>query len=33
VEFIHPVSKEFIQLTAPLPTDDKLWQAMERIAK
>ena len=33
VEFIHPVSKEFIQLTAPFPTDDKLWQAMERIAK
>ena len=33
VEFIHPVSKEFIQLTAPLPTDDILWQAMERIAK
>ena len=33
VEFIHPVSKEFIQLTAQLPTDDKLWQAMERIAK
>jgi len=33
IEFIHPVSKEFIQLTAPLPTDDKLWQAMERIAK
>ncbi len=33
VAFIHPVSKEFIQLTAPLPTDDKLWQAMERIAK
>ena len=33
VEFIHPVSKEFIQLTAPLPTDDKLWLAMERIAK
>lgn len=26
VEFIHPVSKELIQITAPLPTD-KLWQS------
>ena len=28
VEFIHPVSKELIQVTAPLP-DDKLWQSFE----
>ena len=26
VEFIHPVSKEMIQITAPLP-QDKLWQS------
>ena len=26
VEFIHPVSKELIQVTAPLP-QDKLWQS------
>ena len=26
IEFIHPVSKELIQVTAPLPTD-RLWQA------
>lgn len=26
IEFIHPVSKEKISLTSPLP-DDKLWQA------
>ena len=28
VEFIHPVSKELIQVTAPLP-NDKLWQSFE----
>ncbi|MBO7302282.1 MAG: RluA family pseudouridine synthase [Bacteroidaceae bacterium] len=28
VEFIHPVSKELIQITAPLPSD-KLWQSFE----
>lgn len=33
IEFIHPVSKEFIQLTAPIPSDDKLWQTMEKIVK
>jgi len=32
VEFIHPVSKQLIQLTAPMPLDDKLWQTMEKIA-
>ena len=26
IEFIHPVSKELIAITAPLP-DDKLWQS------
>ena len=31
VEFIHPVSKEKIQLTAPVPTDDKLWKTMENL--
>ncbi|MFR9166703.1 MAG: RluA family pseudouridine synthase [Dysgonomonas sp.] len=28
VSFIHPVSKEFIEITAPVP-DDKLWQIFE----
>lgn len=31
VEFIHPVSKQHISLTAPVPTDDKLWQTMEKL--
>jgi 23S rRNA pseudouridine1911/1915/1917 synthase len=31
VEFIHPVSKEHIYLTAPVPEDDKLWQMFQRI--
>jgi 23S rRNA pseudouridine1911/1915/1917 synthase len=31
VEFIHPVSKEKIQLIAPVPTDDKLWKTMENL--
>ena len=29
IEFIHPVSKELIQVTAPLP-QDKLWQSFEK---
>ena len=29
IEFIHPVSKELIQVTAPVPTDDVLWQSFE----
>ena len=29
IEFIHPVSKETISITAPLP-NDKLWQSFER---
>ena len=32
VEFIHPVSKLLIQITAPVPQDDKLWLAMEKMA-
>ncbi len=31
VEFIHPVSKEKVEITAPLPSDDLLWQVMEKI--
>ena len=31
IEFIHPVSKLQISLTAPVPADDKLWETMERI--
>lgn len=31
VEFIHPVSKELIQITAPVPGNDKLWQHFETI--
>ena len=29
IEFTHPVSKELIQITAPVPAD-KLWQSFER---
>ena len=29
IEFIHPVSKELIQVTAPVP-QDKLWQSFEK---
>jgi 23S rRNA pseudouridine1911/1915/1917 synthase len=29
IEFIHPVSKEVIKVTAPLP-QDKLWQSFEK---
>ena len=29
IEFIHPVSKELISITAPLP-GDKLWQSFEK---
>jgi len=31
IEFIHPVSKVQISLTAPVPSDDKLWETMERL--
>ena len=33
VEFIHPVSKLKISLTAPVPNDDKLWETMEKLQK
>ncbi|MDR0680830.1 MAG: RNA pseudouridine synthase [Dysgonamonadaceae bacterium] len=29
VEFIHPVSKEKIEITAPVPKDDNLWHLLE----
>jgi len=32
VEFIHPVSKEPICITAPVP-DDNLWKAFENLRK
>jgi len=31
VKFIHPVSKQEIEIIAPVPEDDKLWQAMENL--
>ncbi len=31
LSFIHPVSKQLIELTAPVP-DDNLWKAMEKLA-
>lgn len=31
VEFIHPVSKQPVSLTAPVP-DDNLWQTLEQLA-
>ncbi|GAB1415107.1 RNA pseudouridine synthase [Paludibacter sp.] len=27
IEFVHPVSKELIKITAPVPTEDKIWDA------
>jgi 23S rRNA pseudouridine1911/1915/1917 synthase len=33
VEFIHPVSKLPISLTAPVPVDDKLWDTMEKLLR
>lgn len=32
ISFIHPVSKELIEVTAPVP-EDNLWQALEAIVK
>lgn len=29
VEFVHPVSKELIKVTAPVPLNDVLWQSFE----
>ena len=31
LSFVHPVSKELIDITAPVP-EDKLWQSMEKLA-
>ena len=33
VEFVHPVSKEKITITAPVPQDDKLWKDLEMAAE
>lgn len=33
IEFIHPVSGKTLALTAPVPKDDALWSAMERLAE
>lgn len=33
IEFIHPVSKELISLTAPLPASDTLWKSLMNIAE
>lgn len=32
IEFIHPVSGQRIDVTAPVPAGDNLWAAMERLA-
>lgn len=32
IEFIHPVSKKPVSLTAPVPQDDNLWRALEEGA-
>ncbi|MDR0370753.1 MAG: RluA family pseudouridine synthase [Prevotellaceae bacterium] len=31
IEFIHPVSKDAIHITAPVPENDALWKEMEKI--
>lgn len=31
IDFIHPVSKEHIQVTAPVPQHDKLWKDIETL--
>lgn len=33
IEFIHPVSKKLISLTAPVPKGDVLWSAMEKLTQ
>lgn len=33
IEFTHPVSKQQISLTAPVPENDTLWTAMEKSAQ
>lgn len=32
VEFLHPVSKQLVSITAPVPHDDALWMVMEKLA-
>ncbi|WP_029904443.1 RluA family pseudouridine synthase [Prevotella sp. 10(H)] len=32
ISFVHPVSKELIQVTAPVP-DDNLWQTLEKTVQ
>lgn len=29
LDFVHPVTKEKLQITAPVPSNDKVWQACE----
>lgn len=31
VSFIHPVSKEIIEITAPIPQEDNLWRSFEEM--
>jgi 23S rRNA pseudouridine1911/1915/1917 synthase len=31
IEFIHPVSKDAVHITAPVPENDALWEEMEKI--
>jgi 23S rRNA pseudouridine1911/1915/1917 synthase len=32
IEFVHPVSKELVSVTAPVPSDN-LWQAFEKMVE
>ncbi len=32
ISFVHPVSKKQIDVTAPVPASDNLWQALEEAA-
>ncbi len=31
IEFVHPVSKELVSVTAPMPDSDNVWKAMGEI--
>ena len=33
IEFEHPVSHQLIKLTAPVPSGEPLWEAMEKISR
>ena len=33
IEFVHPVSKHPVSLTAPVPAGDPLWQAMQQAVE